>query len=84
MLRFGNLFLFSVEIKSKSSKNCFEIVAEKSVRDLLGGRSSFLELSTTGLWVSVSAPPKVGPRQRLFRGAAPFFWFTQKFHSGCH
>lgn len=32
-----------------------------------------LELSTTGSWVSVSAPPKLGPRQGLFRGAAPFF-----------
>lgn len=36
----------------------------------------YLELSTTGLWVSVSAPPKMGPKQGLFRGAAPLFWFT--------
>lgn len=36
---------------------------------------SCLELSRTELWVLVSAPLKVGPRQGLFRGATPLLLF---------
>lgn len=61
MLRFGNLFLFSVEIKSKSSKNCFGNGAEQSVRDPLGGRSFLFGAEQNRIMGPGLCSPKSGP-----------------------
>lgn len=57
----ANWFLFSVEIKSKSSKNCFGNGAEKSVRDPLGGRSSLFGAQHNRIMSLSVCAPKSGP-----------------------